>query len=394
MLIYIVAIYRIARLFSGRMFSCLAIATTIVPLFDYFHQGNFTEEYAMPFIAVSLYFFCDYFFNDKINKVRLLICGVCFAAVFLLRANMISVWIVFCIAVLIWYYKKNENIPWHFLIWFLIGAAILTVPILIWLIQGDAFGYFINDYFGFNQKYCAAGNNLFIYDIYNTLAYFIFSNVMLISVVALLYLTKKDRNSFFNIIYWGYIILTLLMISMAGRAYDHYGMILCPMFIYPLCQLENYFCRKESTQNIVVMYALVLVLISAPDWKANMDAAVKAMSAPNESMNISGDVQNILQIVSENTEDDEKIIVIGNSNFYYLASERLAASRYSYQTPIAFVDEEIKEEFVNDLKEQMPRIVIVPDYQSSSQMDIFETREDYELIYITDDNTGVYVRKD
>lgn len=43
--------------------------------------GNFTEEYAMPFILWSLYIFLDYFLNEKVSGLRILLCGGMFAFV-------------------------------------------------------------------------------------------------------------------------------------------------------------------------------------------------------------------------------------------------------------------------------------------------------------------------
>ena len=70
-------------------------------LFQYFEGGNFTEEYAMLFIAVGICIFLDYMVKGKITRVRLIICGFCFGAVCMLRVNMVVVWIVYCPAVFI-----------------------------------------------------------------------------------------------------------------------------------------------------------------------------------------------------------------------------------------------------------------------------------------------------
>lgn len=123
-------------------------------IFDYFKGGNMTEEYAMLYIAVSLYIFLDYFLNEKISRFRLAVCGFSFAAVFLLRANMISLWIVFALAVLIDCLKNKAYTSLRkFICWFLAGACMLTIPILLWLALNGAFSEFIRDAFIINFQY-------------------------------------------------------------------------------------------------------------------------------------------------------------------------------------------------------------------------------------------------
>ena len=93
--------YKTARLFCNMAFSTLATVTAATALFEYFQGGNFTEEYAMMFISVSLFIFIDYLQNDRTTNLRIMISGLCLGGTLLLRPNMISLWIVMCIAVLI-----------------------------------------------------------------------------------------------------------------------------------------------------------------------------------------------------------------------------------------------------------------------------------------------------
>lgn len=123
-------IYKIARLYCGRIFSCISLLISTSLLFPFFSYGNLTEEYAMPFIATSLYIYLDYFINGKITRTRLLICGLGLGAVCLLRANMISIWLIFSCAVLIDCIKNHciDRLK-TFIFFFLLGFCILVLPI-------------------------------------------------------------------------------------------------------------------------------------------------------------------------------------------------------------------------------------------------------------------------
>ena len=91
--------YKIARIKADKKTSLITLLIISAGLFKYFEGGNYTEEYALPFITISLYIFIDYFLNNKISVTRLIICGLSFGAVFLLRPNMIVLWLVMCIGV-------------------------------------------------------------------------------------------------------------------------------------------------------------------------------------------------------------------------------------------------------------------------------------------------------
>jgi hypothetical protein len=58
--ITVFAMYKIARLFCGIIPSTVSVFAALSMLFVYYEGGNFTEEYAMPFISVSLLYFLSY----------------------------------------------------------------------------------------------------------------------------------------------------------------------------------------------------------------------------------------------------------------------------------------------------------------------------------------------
>lgn len=383
--------YKTSRFYCGRAASCFIVTIASTPLTGYFEGGNLTEEYAMFFIAISIYIFLDYFFNDKINRARLVICGLCFGAVLMLRANMISVWIVFCISVLTWNINKRKKVPWNYLIYFLIGAALLVMPICVWLIKGGAFPYFVNDYIIFNFKYSSVYGGGNIYNKYTSIMTFLECNMFLISLITVIYMVSLKKNLFFNVTYLIYMLLTLILISMSGLSYGHYGMILIPVFTYPLSQIYT-FENKDNTGTkmlLTVMFTLTVV----PEWKANLDNMMNAIQYPNEQIVLSERDKNVINLITDNTFKNDKIIVMGNSNFYYVLSGRLAASRYSYQPSLA-VDDKISQEFEADLIDNMPKIVILTDDENEDYRKWFTMQEEYERLYIYEEapHTSVYLR--
>lgn len=189
----ILGAYKIARLVCNRIMSCCCVLIVSTTIFQYFEAGNFTEEYAMIFIMVSLYIFLDYFLNQKINYWRLIICGFCFGGILLLRPNMGGVWFVFCIAVLIQKIYERKTIEClKFLGLFLIGCFIFIMPFAIYFIYVDAWKECIYASLTFNFMYSEDGKLI------KTLEYMtnIFKEpVMLASIVAVIYQSIKSKSA-------------------------------------------------------------------------------------------------------------------------------------------------------------------------------------------------------
>ena len=146
--------YRTARLICDRLSSVISMSVSALLLSVYFEGGNLTEEYAMLFIACSLYIFLDYFLNDHITFFRLITCGFCLGCVCLLRINMISLWAVFCIAVLIRIIRQKswEDLK-KYLFPFVMGFMSIIAIFTVWLVYHHAFSSFFDQYFLFNLRY-------------------------------------------------------------------------------------------------------------------------------------------------------------------------------------------------------------------------------------------------
>lgn len=72
---------------------------------------------------------------------------------------MISVWIVFSIAVVIQLLREEK---YHkilkFLTWFIMGMAIILVPIIVWLFCNDSLTWCWRVYIDFNKQYISSEN--------------------------------------------------------------------------------------------------------------------------------------------------------------------------------------------------------------------------------------------
>ncbi len=106
----LVFIDKICRLFfNNRIFSIFIISFLAIPIATFLEGGNYSEEYAMPFILMSLYYFIKYIlYPDKYKYYESLITGISMAFVLLLRPNMITLWLVYALFFLFDFIKKKK----------------------------------------------------------------------------------------------------------------------------------------------------------------------------------------------------------------------------------------------------------------------------------------------
>lgn len=154
MVVTALLVYKLARLFCNRFFSILTFLISFWTIESYFSDGNLCEEYALPWLMMSLFFFTDYLLNKKINNTRLFLIGFGCTMVSLLRINMIGLWVVLCVAILIkLVVEKDFLFLKKTILWFLIGFLSGVLPFLIWLMLTGSMKAFIEQYFIFNFRY-------------------------------------------------------------------------------------------------------------------------------------------------------------------------------------------------------------------------------------------------
>lgn len=359
-------VYKIARLMNcNRITSCAVVILNLLTLTYYFEGGNLVEEYACAFLMLSLYVFLEFFKTSHTNALKLILCGASFAIVCLLRLNMVVLWGVMCIGVLVYCIRMgmSKNLI-GFILWFLVGMALIFVPIIIWLWTRGALTSFIEDYLLFNLSYSSDPARSSLKNKIGALVYF--STGIPIAVVApilVFFCFNKQKK----IVDWLCLIalgLSLLSICISGQKYKHYGMILCPIVVYAVSRLfadieaklsfPSKADRWQRFGTALSILCAVLLLFSAP--VITMATNILHMSTHH---NPTIAEHQIAEIVKSNTSVDDKISVCGNRNIIYLLSERKSASKYSYQSPIASVDSKIKKEYLEDIKQLKPKVLVI-----------------------------------
>lgn len=293
-------------------------------------------------------------------------------------------------------YTKKDKKWMFFLAWFLVGMAIIVVPVFVWLARGEALGDFFTDYILFNIKYISNETRASILNRYTATTYFLGNSLVLGSLIILVnFVRRKGRDFFLNVVYLSGLAVALIAVAISGMSYPHYGMAIIPLLVYPYA--KAYSSKDDAHNSYRLVLSVFLVLLTFGSWQDIGETAVTKyynFTQGNMGSLLSEEQQEILDLIEKYTEEDDKIMVLGNQNIWYILSKRLAASKYSYQTPIAIVDNSIMNEFLEDMETNKPQLVIMAmtgDYDYES---FFPNIQDYELVYSSSDQkTTVYILK-
>ena len=391
MTITLFILYKIARLRTKRFSSVLVALTAMSLLFEFFEGGNLTEEYAMPFIGISIYIFLDYLLNNRISWYRIAISGISMGAVCLLRPNMIAVWIVFCAAIFFQkIFEKNWNQLGQFVLWFLIGFSVMVIPFVIWLAANGALQSCIDDYILFNMRYASAdegfGNPVAKWNSFCTYAS---GTVYLIAFIGIVYYLKKI--SFLNVTYAIYMIAGLIFVSMGGEIRPHYAMVLVPAVVYPLSlimeDIEN--LSNQQIANVIKMliavYMMTFVIIPSA---IETIKSIPAHYADRKHDQFDETTVEVCKTVSNLTSEDDAISVYGNWDLIYVITRRKHATLYSYQSPICKVMPEIMEEYWEQLSNELPSVIVVSGFYKDDHILEFLQQNGYKKVwpdYVSDE---------
>lgn len=316
--------------------------------------GNVVEEYALPWITIALYICVKFFLRNTYRKWDIVGLGICFTIVLFLRQNMITVWIAFLPIIFLYLiYKKRFSELGECIFLFIVGCAIVCVPLIGYFVKNESLQRMVECYFLFNFGYSDGKNG--IVGILNSAAYLITKTPL--GMMAVLVPFKKCMKKPIWILNMFFLLVSVLLASMSGRSYEHYGIMLIPALIIPVIALINWM-EKELfgsvkfksclvTGSAMVVLVVIVVLNRFGYYPVEMTEAAVFMK--------------------ENTLPEDDVLVLGNNCRYYLESERSTNNRFFYQTPPIDVSETLYMEFIEELHTEKPDCIVVTGKKNSAE---------------------------
>lgn len=397
--------FEVAHLFATIFISCKTVRLLtkqdiriyISLLLTYFlcgwktwQGGNFSEEYALPWISTALYVFVFFFQTQTFKKRHIVILGVSFSAVFLLRANMVAIWIAWIpIVIILLLRDRRYRDLWLCFLLFLTGIVIILLPTVLIAIQNGSFSAMWRCYIDFNFSYTG--------EVHSTLSSWInFSSSSLLQLWPGLLATAiwffqnpKDTIQWYNL--W-FFVVSVFTVRMSGMHFLHYQIQMLPCFLLPFLSLSELtskvFSGKRQIQvdRILILGTCGFLLLGMVVFRSYRDCKAEVTVDP------------VVKYLIDNTELQDDVLVLGNNAWVYLAADRKTENPFFYQSPPIEISDSLYDDFIQEL-ERHPSAYILATfgetevlYQGARLSQICSMLTDFGYQYTDYGSFGVYTK--
>ena len=339
--------------------------------------NNMVEFFALPFFT---YVYYKYISVKKWEIKEIILSGVCFSVLFLLRVNLSCINVI-CFILVIYKYIKNKNyksIP-YYTFYYMIGALIIIVPCAMYFIYNNAFSDFIKDYFGFNILYSAYGSKVsfigsgiisfIVRCIINFLKFSLNPYIIFIILFYIIYFINiiKSRLDFdFKYIeeFIIFIFCYALSIFVSNRFHMHYIWIMLCFIISPICK-----CIIEyDNNNLIKIIYKTLIIISVVYYglgiKSHIDLKVNDAGFNKE-------YELMKEYIKNNVKDNESVFAgIYVKHDLYYKTHTLPGNKYVYQYFYEyFFESSLMDDFMNSMVDNPPSKLIYEKKNNLSKAD-------------------------
>lgn len=347
---------------------------SIIPVFGVYAGGNFVEQWALPLQFGALYLFVSgsEWTTGKPILWRTILIGCLGASAFLLRPNLIGVWIAIWICWMVADWRSGLLRTFYL---FLAVSAILGA-VSIYFASHQAFSQIWDAAFAYNIAYSSAsGNWKRIRAILRGMGVVQGWPLAAGSWVLALYTgafkhRKPDASP--NLLWLAVLLLPIEMAltGVSGRNYPHYYLAWLPA----VAMLTGYFAwwlmhltqqegieaatgydrsshfRAASARIFLFTLTVGTALALLPAWQAAADRS-KTKSRTFE----------VAEFVKSETSTEDTILVWGAEGYIYYLSGRRSPTRFFYQYPLVtagYTNDSLGREFVAAFRQHLPRIII------------------------------------
>lgn len=315
--------------------------------------GNFTEEFALPWISSAAWVFCSFFETRTYRKQDILLLGAGFAAILLLRANMVAVWVSFMPIVLVLLLKERRfSDLGKCTVLFACGFLLIFLPIMLWSACEGFFLEMWEDYILFNFRYTGSTGS-FSDRLRLTIRFITVLWPAAAAAAVSLLLHPRRKLLWYNLLFFA---VSAFTAAMSGRLYYHYAIVILPAAVLPFsccfdrtAQIFQNGEKKKNPEPIIVAAAFCLMLAGAMIYRGVFTDAQQD--------------DTVTAYLKEKTEPNDDVLIIGNSSWYYLLADRKTENRFFYQLPPVEISETLRNAFYNQLLQHPSDYIVLPGVQ-------------------------------
>ena len=387
-----------------KAFGILPALFTLAMFLTYFSKfappGGFTEQFGLLFQFLTLYLFVRSEEQPMAGSTQLyfrllpLCIGVLGAASFLLRPNLVALWIVIGIY---WIFVRGPSL--RKLAWAVIGGGCVLISVAALFVALGAWGALWDAVFAFNFAYSNASisERIGVVEYLSTLMFPISILAIAGWLMSFTYIVRNRlRSECFNgiiLISVGLLPLEIISLSVSGYEFSHYFLTILPVFTLLLGFVTRFIIEKRLIPPLLLSFALLF----GSAYYSSLHASIPQLAENyGNAGSLPGTSQSPLAIrirdrVRGATTTDDTILVWGRGVWIYLLSERDAPSRFFYEVPLTtpnYTSQTTHEQFLTDIKEGKPKLII--DMRSSrlpplASIDRQNWKASPRVIHILDD---------
>lgn len=356
--------YKAVRLFYNTLPSLWSVLWSLVFFYKLKVYGcSGCEEWLLPFISCGLYQFSLFIkYGGNITLKNIAILSFCFVCSFLIKLTAVAFFSAIALFVICYMLnKKQYGKLIHYFMFFLIFSVLFISPLIVYALWNNILYdiYFANIRFNLLYPSDCGSKNGFIPILKRVLTEMKGEGTFPVwgfFYFLIPFLFKKR-----TIIWIGTSVIMFFCIIACsiGRIHPHYYIICVPI----LCFVVVFFWdviysnlgRRYGSICILSMFLFFNVFVLKKIIKAGF----------NEFQSTTGIISSTVKkeaspvdIIHKYTAEGDRILVAGNGVSLYLESDRLSSSKYSYIYPIINISSQIKDEYIEELRMNPPKLFI------------------------------------
>ena len=351
---------------TGKAFGPTAAFCSLATFLIYFNGfsydgGNFTENYALLFQFLALFLFLKLTGGSGREARLSLAIGALGAGAFLLRGNLIGVWLAIG---LYWIIRRDIALRW--IAWSVLGGiAVLLAVSIVFAIFG-AWSALWDAVILYNFEYVDASLvdrvDAFM-DMREELR--IISLPLAAAWIAGLWywLSGRTRSRPFEHLAPLAVILgpiEVALIALSGFQWTHYYLAILPVSTVLIAFLVRFLIEQRLVTSTVLSAALLLGMLYYSVPYQHLSSLIEKYSHIGEIAK-SLERHTTANRIREETGPDDSILIWGGDAKLYVLSQRDSPTRFFYQYPLVkpgYANQTNRNEFISDIVDSRPTIIV------------------------------------